>query len=488
MKLHTLLSKLQPLVKLSNENPEITGVEMDSRNVKPGNLFICIEGFTVDGHQFVEQAVQNGAVAILAQKTVETNVPVSYVRDTNRAMAIIGNTFYSNPTHSLNLVGITGTNGKTTTSYIIEEIVKLNNQKTGVIGTIGMKIGDEVFDTKNTTPDSLTLQSMFAKMVDSNVDTAIMEVSSHALHLGRVHGCEYDIAVFTNLSQDHLDYHGTMEEYKKAKGLLFSQLGNSFSTKKPKFAILNGDDPATKEYMINTQANVLTYGLKPEFDLFAENIELTNAGTQFDLNFLGKSYRVEMKLIGTFNVYNVLAGIGAGIALNINIETILKAVSTIEGVSGRFQSVNAGQDFTVIVDYAHTPDSLENVLNTVKQFAKNDIYTVVGCGGDRDRTKRPLMARIAAENSTFAIFTSDNPRTEDPFSILEDMKRGLEHKNITVIEDRKKAINFAIQNAKKHDIIVIAGKGHETYQIVGTNVYHFDDVEEAKEAILQKRG
>ncbi|WP_088043899.1 UDP-N-acetylmuramoyl-L-alanyl-D-glutamate--2,6-diaminopimelate ligase [Bacillus sp. EAC] len=488
MKFHTLLSSLQPLVSIPTENPEITGVEMDSRNVKPGYLFICIEGYTVDGHNYVKQAVENGAVAIVSQKTIETSVPVAYVKDTNRSMAVIGNSFYQNPTHKLNLVGITGTNGKTTTSYIIEEIVKRNNQKTGVIGTIGMKIGEEVFETKNTTPDSLTLQSMFAKMVEANVNTAVMEVSSHALHIGRVHGCEYDIAVFTNLSQDHLDYHGSMEEYKKAKGLLFSQLGNSFSSTKPKFAVLNGDDEASKEFMAFTQANILTYGLSEQFDLYAKNIELTNAGTRFTLHFLNESYIVEMKLIGTFNVYNVLAAIGAGIALNIKMETILDAIASIEGVPGRFQSVNAGQDFTVIVDYAHTPDSLENVLKTVKQFAKNDIYSVVGCGGDRDRTKRPLMGRIAADLSTQAIFTSDNPRTEDPNLILEDMKRGLEHNNITVIEDRKKAINFAIQNAKKHDIIVIAGKGHETYQIVGTNVFHFDDVEEAKEAILQRRG
>lgn len=488
MKLHTLLSRLQPLVKTPTENPEITGVEMDSRNVKPGFLFICIDGYTVDGHQYVKQAVENGAVAILAQKPVETNVPVAYVKDTLRSMAVVGNMFYQNPTQKLNLVGITGTNGKTTTSFIIEEIVKHNHQKTGVIGTIGMKIGDEVFETKNTTPDSLTLQSMFAKMVEANVDTAVMEVSSHALHLGRVHGCEYDIAVFTNLSQDHLDYHGSMEEYKKAKGLLFSQLGNSFSTEKGKFAILNGDDEASKEYMTNTQANILTYGLKNDYDLFADEIELTNSGTRFVLHFLHQQYKVEMKLIGTFNVYNVLAAIGAGIALDIKVETILEAIATIEGVPGRFQAVNAGQDFTVIVDYAHTPDSLENVLNTVKQFAKNDVYTVVGCGGDRDRTKRPLMGKIAADLSTQAIFTSDNPRTEDPILILEDMKLGLEHNNITVIEDRKKAITFAIENAKKHDIIVIAGKGHETYQIVGTNVTHFDDVEEAKEAILQRRG
>lgn len=488
MKLHTLLSRLQPLVSIPNENPEITGVEMDSRNVKPGYLFICIEGYTVDGHQYVAQAVENGAIAILAQKPIETSVPVAFVKDTNRSMAVIGNTFYQNPTHNLNLVGITGTNGKTTTSYIIEEIVKCNKQKTGVIGTIGMKIGDEVFETKNTTPDSLTLQSMFEKMVSAKVETAVMEVSSHALHIGRVHGCEYDIAVFTNLSQDHLDYHETMEEYKKAKGLLFSQLGNSFRSEKPKFAILNGDDEASKEYKTSTQANVLTYGLTKECDLFADDIELTNAGTRFSLYTLNQKYVVDMKLIGIFNVYNVLAAIGAGIALNIKMETILEAIGLIEGVPGRFQSVNAGQDFTVIVDYAHTPDSLENVLNTVKEFAKNDIYTVVGCGGDRDRTKRPLMGKIAADLSTQAIFTSDNPRTEDPNLILEDMKQGLSHKNITVIEDRKKAINFAIQNAKKHDIIVIAGKGHETYQIIGKNVQHFDDVEEAKEAILQRRG
>jgi len=488
MKFHTLLTTLNPLVTVPTENPEITSVEMDSRKVKPGSLFICIDGFTVDGHNFVKQAVENGAVAILAQKEIQTSVPVAYVKDTQRAMAAIGSCFYQYPTHSLNLVGITGTNGKTTTSYIIDEILKKNGEKTGVIGTIGMKIGEEIFEGKNTTPDSLTLQSMFSKMIEENVTTAVMEVSSHALHLGRVHGCEYDVAVFTNLTQDHLDYHKTMEEYKKAKGLLFAQLGNSFSTKNKKFAVLNGDDEASKEFTSNTQAHVITYGLNSKFDLYAEDIHLTNVGTKFTLHCLNETVAVEMKLIGTFNVYNVLAAIGAGIALQIPLNTIIEAIESMEGVPGRFQAVNADQDFTVIVDYAHTPDSLENVLHTVKQLAKGKIITIVGCGGDRDKTKRPLMGGFAADLSTYAIFTSDNPRTEDPITILEDMQVGLTNDNITVILDRREAIKHAVNIANNDDIIVIAGKGHENYQIVGTEIHHFDDVEEAKEAILQKRG
>lgn len=350
------------------------------------------------------------------------------------------------------------------------------------------KIGEEIQETKNTTPEAVTLQKLFHQMVEQKVDTAVMEVSSHALVEGRVFGCDYDIAVFTNLSQDHLDYHGTMEEYKKAKGLLFTRLGNAFSSEKPKFAILNKDDAAANEYETITAAHILTYGIDTEADIMAKNIKITAAGTSFDLHSPLGIHSVQLKMVGKFNVYNTLASIGAAIASNIPMEVTINALEKVAGVAGRFETVNAGQDFSVIVDYSHTPDSLQNALQTVKEFAKNNIYVIVGCGGDRDKTKRPLMAKIACEEASYAILTSDNPRSEDPLAILKDMEQGVKgEQNYTIISDRKEAIAFAVDQAQPDDVILIAGKGHETYQIIGSKVLDFDDRLVAKEAIEERK-
>ncbi len=487
MKLHNLLHALHDFSVVPGENPEITSIEMDSREVKQGSLFICIEGYTVDGHDFVAQAVQNGAAAIIAQKHMEAAVPVIKVRDTKRAMAILADTFYEHPTKELHLVGITGTNGKTSTSYLIEQMMRGAGKSTGVIGTIGMKINDETYEVKNTTPDSLTLQKMFHQMNEKNVETAVMEVSSHALHMGRVHGCQYDVTVFTNLTQDHLDYHKTMDAYRAAKSLLFSQLGNGFDTERPKYAILNIDDDASKEYIIATQAIVITYGIDNDSDIMAKDIEMTSTGTRFTLIVGEESRTVQMKLVGKFNVYNVLAAVGASLVSGIELDNIVKTIENLRNVSGRFELVEAGQDFAVIVDYAHTPDSLENVLRTIQQFAKGNIYCVVGCGGDRDKTKRPIMAELAEKHADFPIFTSDNPRSEDPEAILKDMEAGVEGTSYQTIIDRKEAIEHAISQAKAGDVVLIAGKGHETYQIIGKEVLDFDDHLVAKEAILRKQ-
>ncbi|WP_121609349.1 UDP-N-acetylmuramoyl-L-alanyl-D-glutamate--2,6-diaminopimelate ligase [Mesobacillus foraminis] len=487
MKLHQLLGYLHPFVDYKGENPEIISIENDNRKVQKGSLFICIKGYTVDGHDFAQSAVANGASAVLAERDLNLNVPVIVVKNTIRAMAVLADAFYGQPSHKIHMIGITGTNGKTTTSHLIEKIFADAGQKTGLIGTMYTKIGERTFEVKNTTPESLTLQKTLKQMVDAEVQTTVMEVSSHALVHGRVHGTDYDVAVFTNLTQDHLDYHKTMEEYKKAKGLLFAQLGNAYSHNKPKFAVLNADDPASEEYAMITSAHTLTYGIDNHADLKATNVHMTASGTSFELvSPLGVN-KINIQLIGKFSVYNVLAGIAAGLASGLPLAGIISSIESVKGVSGRFEPVDGGQDFSVIVDYAHTPDSLENVLKTVGQFAEKRVFVVVGCGGDRDRTKRPLMAKIACEYASNPIFTSDNPRSEDPGQILIDMEEGVEGESYIKIVDREEAIHYAVNNAQTGDVILIAGKGHETYQQVGDQILDFDDREVALKAIKQRK-
>ncbi len=465
MKLHTLLQALHPLAPVQAANVEITSIENDNRKVKPGSLFICIKGYTADGHDFAASAAEKGAAAVLAEKEMSLTVPVIVVKNTARAMAVLADAFYGQPTHKLHLIGITGTNGKTTTSHLIEKIFADAGRKTGLIGTMYTKVGNKIYETKNTTPESLTLQKIFHNMVaDSGVEACVMEVSSHALDLGRVHGCDFNTAVFTNLTQDHLDYHRTMDEYKRAKGLLFSQLGNTFNKQSPKFAVLNTDDEAAKEYIKATAAHVITYGIDQDADLRAVNISMNASGTSFELVSPLGVEKINIQLIGKFSVYNVLASIGAALTYGLPLKQIIASIEDVQGVSGRFELVDAGQPYAVIVDYAHTPDSLENVLKTVRQFAEKRIFVLVGCGGDRDKTKRPLMAKIACQYATDPVFTSDNPRSEDPIEILKDMEKGVKGENYKVIADRKEAIAFAVNEAGPGDVILIAGKGHETYQ------------------------
>lgn len=483
LKLHTLLESLRLLNFKDIDNPDITSIENDNRKIIKGSLFICIKGYTVDGHDYADKAVEAGAVAVLAERSLPLPVPVIVVENTRRAMAVLADAFYHQPSHSLALIGVTGTNGKTTVSHLIEKIFSDAGHKTGIIGTMYTKIGPDVIETKNTTPESLTLQKTFRQMVEVGVTTAVMEVSSHALVEGRVHGTDFDVAVFTNLSQDHLDFHGTMDEYKRAKSLLFSQLGNTYNYKKPKLAVLNADDEASKLYTQSTSAHVLTYGIDTDAYLKANNIQTTANGTKFELVSPLGSHQVFVQLVGKFSVYNVLASLGAALCSGIPLESAILSLEKVQGVPGRFELVGAGQDFTVIVDYAHTPDSLENVLTTIRQFAKGRVFVVVGCGGDRDRTKRPLMAQIACRYSDYAIFTSDNPRSEDPVQILRDMESGVPEQEYKVIVDRKAAILDVIQEARKDDVILIAGKGHETYQQIGNRMDDFDDRLVARQAI-----
>lgn len=486
MKLHTLLSSLASYTGDISQNPTITSIENDNRLVQPGSLFVCVKGYTVDGHDFAEAAVASGAAAILAEKPLSLSVPVIVVKDTYRAMAMLADKFYEHPTQKLKLIGITGTNGKTTISHLIEKLLSDDNKKTGLIGTMYTKIADKVFETKNTTPDSVTLQKTFHAMVEEGVDAAVMEVSSHALELGRVHGCDYDLAIFTNLTQDHLDFHKTMERYKFAKSLLFSQLGNTYNDDKRKYAIINVDDEAAVDLINYTAAHVVTYGIDQDADVRATDIEITSSGTTFMLHARGEKLPMKLQLVGKFSVYNVLAAVAAGLCLDLKLPDIIASLEEVKGVSGRFELVNEGQDYTVIVDYAHTPDSLENVMKTVNEFAKGDTFVVVGCGGDRDKTKRPIMANIACEYATYPIFTSDNPRTEKPEDILKDMEAGVAGKSYTTIIDRKEAIYASIKQAKPGDVIVIAGKGHETYQEIGKQRFDFDDRVIARQAIQEQ--
>ena len=490
MKLMDILSVL-PFYKVSGEIKEdmdIQQIAMDHRDIKEAGLFFCIRGFTVDGHQFAAQAAENGASVIIADHEIDAgNAAVIIVPDTHRAMTSIACKFYGYPTTDLPLIGITGTNGKTTITYLLEEIFKLQEWKTGLIGTIQAKIGDEVLPAKNTTPDTLLLQKIFKQMKEAETDIAMMEVSSHALDLGRVHGCDFDIAVFTNLSQDHLDYHKDMEDYLRAKTLLFTGLGNGFG-KQEKYAVLNADDVNSKNIAKSTSQPIVTYGIEAQADITAEGIQYDTNGMRFTLSTPEEQVKIETQLIGKFNIYNMLAAAAASLLKGVPLAVIKRALEAIPGVPGRFEQVIEGQDYAVIVDYAHTPDSLENVLETIRDFAKNKVYVVVGTGGDRDRTKRPLMAQVALQYSDHAIFTSDNPRTEEPAAILADMTIGLGNGHYEVIENRHEAIEHAIMQAETGDVVLIAGKGHETYQEVNGVRHDFDDRLVARTAIEKRSG
>ena len=463
----------------------VSELTQDTRKVVPGAVFVAVVGHKVDGHQFIPQAVEKGAKLIVAEHPVETSVPLLVVRDSHRAMAFLANRYFGHPSQQLRMIGVTGTNGKTTVTHLIEEIFSRAGDLTGVIGTLYRKIGAATYPTINTTPDAITNQRTLAKMVAAKVDTVAMEVSSIALQQGRVWGIDYDIAVFTNFTEDHLAYHKTMDQYKLAKSLLFAQLG---SVAADKAAVLNVDDPVGREFADYTAANVITYAIDHEADVRAQNVALSLEGIRFDLTVFGQHYRVATPLVGRFNVANCLAAIAAAVAAGLPVETIIAALSTAHGVRGRFQKVPTTTGVTVIVDYAHTPDGLEKVLTTLNQFAEHKVYCVVGCGGDRDAKKRPLMAQIAVKGSTQAILTEDNPRTEDPKQIMNDMLAGIDETmpQPEVIYDRAAAIKEAINRAQPGDAVLIAGKGHEDYQIIGTTKRHFDDFEQAAAALEEK--
>lgn len=487
MKLIELLSVLSHYQFTGSlKDIKISGIEIDHRVIKSGDLFISISGFTVDGHHYAERAVSLGAVAVIGEKNLKLSVPTIIVPDSERVLALLACKFYGFPSNQLSLVGVTGTNGKTTTTYLLDNIFKYHGKKTGLIGTIQLKIGNESYEVQNTTPNALLLQKTLRQMKDENVEVVCMEVSSHAIDLGRIYGCNYDIVVFTNLSQDHLDYHRNIDEYLRVKSLLFAQLGNTYTSNMNKFAIINEDDTYSHLIKRSTAHHVLTYGYKEKADIMAINVELSLAKTRFILKTPLGSVEIISKLVGMFNVYNMLAASSVAIAANIPLSTIQIALKKMTCVEGRFEQITENQDYGVIVDYAHTPDSLENVLQTITEFVKGKIYVIIGCGGDRDRLKRPKMADVALKYADHAIFTSDNPRTEDPNVILQEMTGHLKQTHYEVVVDRKRAIEKAIKQVSEGDVVLIAGKGHENYQEINHIKYVFDDRIVAKEAIKNK--
>lgn len=456
----------------SADDFEVKGIAYDSRKVKPGFVFVCIRGFETDGHKYVKNALENGACAIAAEEPVYADVPVICYENTRIALADLACRYFGNPSEKFTLIGVTGTNGKTTTTYLLKSIMETAGKCVGVIGTNQNIIGDKMLETQTnipTTPNSLELQQMFEEMARCGADCVIMEVSSHALELGRVHGCEFDVGAFTNLTQDHLDFHKTMENYMKAKAKLFdiSRCG-----------AINIDDEYGKRILdMHSDKDILTYGIENPADVMAENIDITARGTEFDLIYKGVRYHTHIAIPGKFSVYNALTAVSSALAMGVDINVVLEGIERASGVMGRVEVVPTDTDYTVIIDYAHTPDGIENIINAVKEFAKGRVITLFGCGGDRDNTKRAIMGEISGKLSDFTVITSDNPRTEDPEKIISQIEEGIKRTNgeYKVIVNRRDAIKWALGFAKKDDIIILAGKGQETYQIIGREKHDFDE-------------
>lgn len=461
----------------------VNNIDFDSRKIEENDVFIAIRGTVADGHEFIETAINKGATAIICDTFPENIVAgVTYVqvKDTNRALAFMASNFYGNPSSNLKLVGITGTNGKTTIASLLFQLFKKAGYKVGLLSTVKNVVDDVEYKSMLTTSDSITINKFLKQMNDAGVEYCFMEVSSHGIAQKRTEGLQFAGGVFTNLSHDHLDYHKTFAEYRDVKKIFFDQLPKSA------FALVNSDDKNGQIMLQNTGAKKLTYALKSYADYRAQILENQLSGLLLKVN----EQEVWVRLIGTFNAYNLLAIYGTAIELGLDNLEVLRLLSELESVSGRFQFIVSKDNITAVVDYAHTPDALENVLKTIEDIrTKNEqLITVVGCGGDRDKTKRPIMANIASTLSDKAILTSDNPRTENPETIIEDMEKGVEpqnYKKTLAILDRKQAIKTACQLAQPNDIILIAGKGHETYQEINGVRHDFDDMKIVKELLEQ---
>ena len=472
MKLQAILQGLEPLEVHADLSREITGICYDSRAVKPGNLFVAICGYDTDGHKYIPMALEKGAACVLCEKAPAEGEYV-LLSDTRRGLALAGANWYGNPAGEMTMIGITGTNGKTTTTYLVKHILEdCLGAKVGLVGTIQNMIGDEVLHTERTTPESLELQALFRHMADAGCTHVVMEVSSHALCLRRVDGVTFDVGVFTNLTQDHLDFHKTMEEYCRAKAMLFAR---------SKVGAVNVDDPWAKEILAHATCPVITYSAKGQAALEATDIRLEPHHVAFTAHYQGTETACTLGIPGAFSVYNALSALSAALALGIAPEKAAASLATARGVKGRAEVVpTPGKDYTVLIDYSHTPDSLENILKTVREFARGRVIAVFGCGGDRDPIKRPIMGKIAADLADLVVVTSDNPRTEDPMAIIDQILVGIpkDQTPTTVIENRRQAIRWAMDNAQAGDVIVLAGKGHETYQEIGHEKFHLDEREE----------
>lgn len=473
------------ILKISNNRDvNISGIAYNSKKVKNGNIFVAIEGFFYDGHEFIYEAIDRGANAIVVQREVliDHEIPLIIVKDTRQALAKLAVNFYDNPSSKFDLIGVTGTNGKTSITYMIQSIFMAAEKKTGIVGTIGTLIDGEYSTLNNTTPESLDLQQLFDKIIKSDTEICVIEVSSHSLELKRVEYCKFQVGIFSNLSKDHLDYHSTMENYFSAKKKLF------YMTQK--YNIINIDDKYGRliiEEISKLDTKLLTYGIKKKADIYATDIELMPEGISYELHTPKGSIDVKVNIPGIFTVYNSLAAAACAYAFDINLIDIKRGLEKMEGVRGRFEVIPTNRDFTVIIDFAHTADALEKVLKVITQFAKGRKVIVFGAGGDRDISRRAPMGEVAGRFCDLCIVTSDNPRSEDPKKIIEDIIEGIKKVkgNYIAIVDRKEAIEYAIKNSRANDIILLAGKGHETYTIIGDKKLPFDEREIVKNILKQ---
>ncbi len=472
MKLSELLSGIA--VKEIHADPalEITGVCYDSRQCAPGQLFVAISGFAQDGHRFISAALQNGANVIVCERVPEETCDYVLVESARLTLAQLGANWFDHPADKMKIIGITGTNGKTTSTYLLKNVLEMAlGAKVGLIGTIQNMIGDEVLHTERTTPESFELHRLFAQMYAAGCSYVVMEVSSHALVLERVGAIHFEVGAFTNLTEDHLDFHKTMEAYAQAKAILFSRCT---------YGAVNTDDSWATEMMRPASCPMLTYGIYTDAQLTAENISLYSNRVELDACYKAQRCHVHLGIPGGFTAYNCLTVIACALQLGLPLEKICEALGSAKGVKGRVEVIpTPGTEYTVLADYAHTPDALENVLTTVKGFCKGRVIALFGCGGDRDPIKRPIMGKIGVDNADFAIITSDNPRTEDPNAIIADILKGVEGTKTpyVTIENRPQAIYWAMSHAQKDDIIVLAGKGHEDYQEINHVKHHLDERE-----------
>ena len=470
MILSELLKAIQPIQIIGSTETEITGVNIDSRLVQAGHLFMAMRGTQTDGHAYIPAAIEKGAVAVLCEDVPEEKkegITYIQVKDSEEAVGKIATTFYDDPTSKMELVGVTGTNGKTTIATLLYNTFRYFGYKVGLISTVCNYIDDQAIPTEHTTPDPITLNQLLGQMADSGCKYVFMEVSSHSIAQKRISGLRFAGGIFTNLTRDHLDYHKTVENYLKAKKKFFDDMP------KGAFSLTNLDDKNGLVMTQNTRSKVYTYSLRSLSDFKGKILESHFEGMLLDFN----NHELAVHFIGRFNASNLLAVFGAAVLLGKKEEDVLVALSTLQPVAGRFDAVRSPKGITAIVDYAHTPDGLENIIKTVKDFAKGEVITLFGCGGDRDNTKRPIMGEIAGKLSDYSIITSDNPRTEDPVSIIEQIEVGMKRTDgkYKVIVDRREAIAYALDHAKKDDVIILAGKGQETYQIIGKEKHDFDE-------------
>ena len=481
MKLAELLEHIEILESTADPDLEIRGISYDSRKTKPGDLFVAIKGFEADGHRFIPKAMANGAAAVLCEDAPTDGTPYVKIDDCRLGLAIASRDFYGNPASRMKLVGFTGTSGKTSSTYILKHVLETKlGAKVGLIGTNGNMIGERLLHTEHTTPESLELHRLFKQMTDEGCTHVVMEVSSHSLELRRVAGVDFDVAVFTNLSQDHLDLHGTMEAYAAAKKKIFSHCKTGW---------VNIDDERGAFMMEGEKCPILRYSTKQDAELTAGDIALSAEGVSFTASFQGEQMPVRLAIPGIFSVYNALGVMAACLSLGMSLHDAADGISSASGVKGRMEPVPTDGDYSVIIDYSHKPDALEKALKALRPVTRGRLIVLFGCGGDRDRGKRPIMGRVAAENADLVIVTSDNPRTEDPMDIINEILPGLENtqKPYKMICDRPEAIRWAIDNALPGDVILLAGKGHEDYQVIGHEKHHMDEREIVAEWLIKRK-